>query len=135
MSNVIDGKQVAADTRASVAAAVSTLGFTPTLAVVLVGDDPASQVYVRNKIKFTEETGMRSVEHRLSAESTETEVVEIVRALNADTDVDGILVHANVLRTKLHSHDCSFPHRTPACCLPQCGYSCRGCRATSDGTR
>lgn len=92
MSNVIDGKQVAADTRASVAAAVSTLGFTPTLAVVLVGDDPASQVYVRNKIKFTEETGMRSVEHRLSAESTETEVVEIVRALNADTDVDGILV-------------------------------------------
>jgi len=65
---------------------------TPTLAVVLVGDDPASQVYVRNKIKFTEETGMRSVEHRLSAESTETEVVEIVRALNADTDVDGILV-------------------------------------------
>jgi len=91
MSNVIDGKQVAADTRASVAAAVSTLGFTPTLAVVLVGDDPASQVYVRNKIKFTEETGMRSVEHRLSAESTETEVVEIVRALNADTDALGDL--------------------------------------------
>lgn len=92
MSNIIDGKLVAADTRASVAAAVSTLGFTPTLAVVLVGDDPASQVYVRNKIKFTEEAGMRSVEHRLPATSTEAEVVEIVRALNADTDVDGILV-------------------------------------------
>ena len=92
MSNIIDGKQVAADTRASVAAAVSTLDFTPTLAVVLVGDDPASQVYVRNKIKFTEEAGMRSVEHRLPATSTESEVVEIVRALNADPDIDGILV-------------------------------------------
>jgi methylenetetrahydrofolate dehydrogenase (NADP+)/methenyltetrahydrofolate cyclohydrolase len=92
MSNIIDGKQVAADTRASVAAAVSTLNFTPTLAVVLVGDDPASQVYVRNKIKFTEEAGMRSVEHRLSAKATEAEVVQIVRNLNADPDVDGILV-------------------------------------------
>jgi len=92
MSNIIDGKQVAADTRAGVAAAVSTLDFTPTLAVVLVGDDPASQVYVRNKIKFTEEAGMRSVEHRLPATSTEAEVVEIVRSLNADPDVDGILV-------------------------------------------
>lgn len=92
MSNIIDGKQVAADTRASVAAAVATLDFTPTLAVVLVGDDPASQVYVRNKIKFTEEAGMRSVEHRLPATSTESEVVEIVRALNADPDIDGILV-------------------------------------------
>lgn len=92
MSNIIDGKQVAADTRANVAAAVSALDFTPTLAVVLVGDDPASQVYVRNKIKFTEEAGMRSVEHRLPATSTEAEVVEIVRTLNADPDVDGILV-------------------------------------------
>lgn len=92
MSNIIDGKHVAADTRASVAAAVSTLDFTPTLAVVLVGDDPASQVYVRNKIKFTEEAGMRSVEHRLPATSTEGEVVEIVRVLNADPDVDGILI-------------------------------------------
>lgn len=92
MSNIIDGKHVAADTRASVAAAVATLDFTPTLAVVLVGDDPASQVYVRNKIKFTEEAGMRSVEHRLPATSTESEVVEIVRALNADPDIDGILV-------------------------------------------
>lgn len=92
MTNVIDGKQVAADTRANVAAAVATLDITPTLAVVLVGDDPASQVYVRNKIKFTEEAGMRSLEHRLPESSTEAEVVEIVRALNADADVDGILV-------------------------------------------
>ena len=92
MKNVIDGKQVAAETRASVAAAVSTLDFTPTLAVVLVGDDPASQVYVRNKIKFTEEAGMRSLEHRLPDTTSQAEVVDIVRALNADADVDGILV-------------------------------------------
>ncbi len=92
MSNVIDGKLVAAETRASVAAAVATLDITPTLAVVLVGDDPASQVYVRNKIKFTEEAGMRSLEHRLADTVTQAEVVEIVRALNADADVDGILV-------------------------------------------
>lgn len=92
MTNIIDGKQVAADTRASVAAAVSTLDFKPTLAVVLVGDDPASQVYVRNKIKFTEQAGMRSLEHRLADSVTENEVVEIVRTLNADPDVDGILV-------------------------------------------
>jgi len=92
MENKIDGKAVAAQTRASVAAAVSTLNVTPTLAVVLVGDDPASHVYVRNKIKFTEEAGMRSLEHRLPDTATQDEVVEIVRALNADSDVDGILV-------------------------------------------
>lgn len=92
MSNVIDGKQVAADTRANVAAAVSSLDFAPTLAVVLVGDDPASQVYVRNKIKFTEAAGMRSLEHRLPDTATQAEVIDIVRALNADSEVDGILV-------------------------------------------
>lgn len=92
MDNKIDGKAVAAETRANVAKAVAALTITPTLAVVLVGDDPASHVYVRNKIKFTEEAGMRSVEHRLAENATQDEVVEIVRALNADTDVDGILV-------------------------------------------
>ena len=92
MNNVIDGKQIAAETRESVAAAVSGLDIVPTLAVVLVGDDPASHVYVRNKIKFTEETGMRSLEHRLPDTTTQAEVVDIVRALNADADVDGILV-------------------------------------------
>ena len=92
MDNKIDGKAVAAQTRARVAAAVSNLDVIPTLAVVLVGDDPASHVYVRNKIKFTEEAGMRSLEHRLPATASQAEVVKIVRALNADPDVDGILV-------------------------------------------
>jgi methylenetetrahydrofolate dehydrogenase (NADP+)/methenyltetrahydrofolate cyclohydrolase len=92
MDNKIDGKAVAAVTRSQVAEAVKTLGMTPTLAVVLVGDDPASQVYVRNKIKFTEEAGMRSLEHRLPDTSSQADVVDIVRALNADAEVDGILV-------------------------------------------
>ena len=89
---LIDGKAVAAKTRDTVAAAVSQLSVQPTLAVVLVGDDPASHVYVRNKIKFTEETGMRSLEHKLPASASQAEVLDIVRALNADNDVDGILV-------------------------------------------
>jgi len=92
MNNVIDGKQVAAETRAGVAAAVAALDIIPTLAVVLVGDDPASHVYVRNKIKFTEEAGMRSLEHRLPDSATQAEVVDIVRTLNDDAEVDGILV-------------------------------------------
>ena len=92
MNNVIDGKQVAAETRAGVAAAVAALDIIPTLAVVLVGDDPASHVYVRNKIKFTEEAGMRSLEHRLPDTATQAEVLEIVRTLNDDAEVDGILV-------------------------------------------
>jgi len=90
--NLIDGKQIAARLRDDVAVAVKDLSITPTLAVVLVGDDPASHVYVRNKIKFTRETGMKSVERRLPADASEDAVVETVRALNADPDVDGILV-------------------------------------------
>jgi methylenetetrahydrofolate dehydrogenase (NADP+)/methenyltetrahydrofolate cyclohydrolase len=91
-ANIIDGKQVAAKLRATVGIAVGQLSITPTLAVVLVGDDPASQVYVRNKIKFTKEAGMRSLERRLPSDVSEAEVVAAVRALNADPDVDGILV-------------------------------------------
>ena len=92
MSQMIDGKAQAQALRAQVGQAVSALPGAPCLAVVLVGDDPASRVYVKNKIKFTKEAGMRSVEHRLSARTTEAELVDRVRALNADEDVDGILV-------------------------------------------
>lgn len=91
-SNVIDGKAVAARVREDVRVAVNALPGQPTLAVVLVGDDPASHVYVRNKIKFTEECGMRSVEHRLPSDVSENVVIETVRKLNADAEVDGILV-------------------------------------------
>jgi methylenetetrahydrofolate dehydrogenase (NADP+) / methenyltetrahydrofolate cyclohydrolase len=64
----------------------------PGLAVVLAGEDPASQVYVRSKLKFARELGFHSVEHRLSAGASEAELLDIIAALNADSAVDGILV-------------------------------------------
>ncbi|MCK6441626.1 bifunctional methylenetetrahydrofolate dehydrogenase/methenyltetrahydrofolate cyclohydrolase FolD [Elstera cyanobacteriorum] len=88
----IDGKVFAAGLRARLAAEIPSLGFQPGLAVVLVGEDPASQVYVRNKAQQTVEVGMRSFEHKLPAETTEAEVLALVARLNADPAVDGILV-------------------------------------------
>lgn len=92
----IDGKAYAASLRSKVSEAVTELqsrhNYQPTLAVVLVGDDPASHVYVRNKIKFTIETGMRSVEHRCDANISEADLIALVQKLNAAPDVDGILV-------------------------------------------
>lgn len=91
-ARVIDGKAIAADLRAKVGAAVSSLQGQPTLAVVIVGDDPASHVYVRSKVKETQAAGMRSLHIELPADVAEAEVVARVKALSADPDVDGILV-------------------------------------------
>lgn len=95
-ASLIDGKARAARLRASVAQAVTGLkaapGITPGLAVVLVGDDPASRVYVANKVRQTEECGMRSIEHRLPANTSQDELMALVASLNADPQVDGILV-------------------------------------------
>ncbi len=92
----IDGKAAAAELRASVGERVAELktrhGFTPGLAVVLVGEDPASQVYVRSKGQATRAAGMESFEHLMPASATEAEVLARVEALNADDAVDGILV-------------------------------------------
>ena len=92
----IDGKAVAARLRERIGGLVSQLrekhNVQPGLAVVLVGEDPASQVYVRNKVRQTEEVGMRSLEFRLSADTSEEVLLEKVRELNADDEVDGILV-------------------------------------------
>ncbi|MDB5511017.1 MAG: bifunctional methylenetetrahydrofolate dehydrogenase/methenyltetrahydrofolate cyclohydrolase FolD [Enterovirga sp.] len=71
---------------------LSALGTTPGLAVVLVGDDPASRVYVRNKSARTVEAGMRSFDHRLPDDVSEAELLDVIRMLNADEAVDGILV-------------------------------------------
>ena len=92
MADIIDGKEFATRLRAAIAAEVATLSFQPGLAVVLVGDDPASKVYVSNKAKQTVEVGMRSFEHRLPAATTQEELLALVRALNADQAVHGILV-------------------------------------------
>jgi methylenetetrahydrofolate dehydrogenase (NADP+) / methenyltetrahydrofolate cyclohydrolase len=88
----IDGTAVAADVRTAVAAAVSALPGQPCLAVVLVGEDPASEVYVRNKVKMTEAAGMVSIHHRLPASATQGEVEALIDSLNSDPEVDGILL-------------------------------------------
>lgn len=89
---LIDGKAFAEGLRARIAGAVATLPEPPGLAVVLVGEDPASQVYVRNKARQTGEAGMRSFEHRLPVTTSQGELLALVARLNADPSVDGILV-------------------------------------------
>ena len=96
MARLIDGNVLAAALRAQVAAAVTLLrerhGVVPGLAVVLVGDDPASQVYTRNKTRACDETGIASFEHRLPADCGMSALIELIGALNAADRVDGILV-------------------------------------------
>ena len=95
-AKLIDGKAFAEGLRARVAVQVSKLvaehGITPGLAVVLVGEDPASQVYVRNKGKQTLEAGMASFEHKLPIETSEADLLKLVEELNNDDAVNGILV-------------------------------------------
>lgn len=91
-AQVISGKAVAADVRAKVKTAVDALPGQPTLAVVLVGEDPASQVYVRSKVRLTEEVGMRSLHHQLPETASQAEVETLIADLNADPEVDGILL-------------------------------------------
>ena len=95
-ASIIDGKSIAADLRAQIARGVADLtqshGIVPGLTVVLVGDDPASHVYVRNKVRQTAECGMMSNEIRLPASTSEAELLAVVARLNADRSVHGILV-------------------------------------------
>jgi methylenetetrahydrofolate dehydrogenase (NADP+)/methenyltetrahydrofolate cyclohydrolase len=95
-AKIIDGKALAAEVRGKVAEeakrVTTKLGRTPGLAVVLVGENPASQVYVRSKSRATVEAGMKSFEHKLTTEASESELLALVNQLNADTAVDGILV-------------------------------------------
>jgi len=93
---VIDGKAFAEKIRAKVGAGVTAMvaarGVTPGLAVVLVGENPASQIYVRNKNRQTREAGMNSYEHTLPADTPQDAVLALIARLNADPDVHGILV-------------------------------------------
>jgi methylenetetrahydrofolate dehydrogenase (NADP+) / methenyltetrahydrofolate cyclohydrolase len=95
-ATIIDGKAIAAALRGQVAAEVEALkrerGVTPGLAAVLVGEDPASQVYVRTKAKATREVGMLSFEHKLPADTTEAALLALIGELNRRGDVHGILV-------------------------------------------
>jgi methylenetetrahydrofolate dehydrogenase (NADP+) / methenyltetrahydrofolate cyclohydrolase len=95
-ARIIDGKAIAADLRARVASEVSRVkrehGLTPGLAVVLVGNDPASEVYVRSKHRETQAAGMASFEHKLSADVSQDELLALIAKLNRDPSVHGILV-------------------------------------------
>jgi methylenetetrahydrofolate dehydrogenase (NADP+) / methenyltetrahydrofolate cyclohydrolase len=91
-ATIIDGTKIAQALREDVARAVSGLPFNPALAVVLVGEDAASQVYVRSKIKATEAAGMVSIHHHLPAHARQSDVEELIRTLNKDPSVDGILL-------------------------------------------
>jgi methylenetetrahydrofolate dehydrogenase (NADP+) / methenyltetrahydrofolate cyclohydrolase len=95
-ASIIDGKAIAAQVRSEVAAKVaqrvSRGRSAPGLAVVLVGSDPASEVYVRNKARSTREVGMVSIEHRLPAETSEADLLALIGGLNRRPDVHGILV-------------------------------------------
>jgi methylenetetrahydrofolate dehydrogenase (NADP+)/methenyltetrahydrofolate cyclohydrolase len=95
-ASIIDGKAVASRVRADVAARVADRVAhgrpAPGLAVVLIGEDPASQVYVRNKARSTREVGMVSIEHKLAASTGEAELLALIAELNGRPDVNGILV-------------------------------------------
>jgi methylenetetrahydrofolate dehydrogenase (NADP+)/methenyltetrahydrofolate cyclohydrolase len=95
-ATLIDGKAFSAKVRAQVADHVARLkadhGISPGLAVVLVGEDPASQVYVRSKGKQTVEAGMKSVEHKLDADTSEADLLAVIDRLNTDPEIHGILV-------------------------------------------
>jgi len=95
-ANIIDGKAIAAEIRAAVAAGVGELdrthGFVPGLAVVLVGDDPASHIYVRNKSRQSAEVGMRAFDHILEAATPQAGLLGLIDRLNGDAAVHGILV-------------------------------------------
>ncbi len=94
-ARLIDGKAHAEGLRARIRGAVADLareGVVPGLAVVLVGEDPASRIYVRNKMRQTVEAGMRSFDHVLPASTSQAELLSLVRTLNTDPAVDGILV-------------------------------------------
>lgn len=95
-AKIISGKEIAAQVRAELKSEIQELkeatGTTPGLTVVLVGENPASLVYVRNKIKACEEVGIKSVQHKLPETTTHAELLALIRELNASKEVHGILV-------------------------------------------
>lgn len=92
MAHIIDGKALSNTLKEELTQQVSEMDHKPGLAVILVGEDPASKVYVNNKIKACEKTGIRSIEHRLPVDTTDQVIEELINSLNEDSDVDGILL-------------------------------------------
>ncbi len=96
MTIIIDGKTIASQLRTELTEKVKNMSVKPGLAVVLVGSDPASDVYVRNKAKSTKEVGMNSFEYRLDASTSEADLITLIQDLNNKEDVHGILVQSPV---------------------------------------
>jgi len=100
VSKIIDGKQFADDLCEKLKTEVATLqkqyNLSPCIAVVLVGEDPASQVYVRNKVRRCEQLGIKSIEHRLSPDTSEADLLALIDELNNDSAIHGILVQLPV---------------------------------------
>ena len=119
-ATILDGKLVAAAVKAEIAAAVEGLGYTPGLATVLVGDDPASHSYVRGKRADAAEVGIRSVHHELAADVTQAELEDLVETLNSDESVDGILVQLPFQEPSMRSAPWrgSRRPRTSTGCIP-----------------
>jgi len=92
MGRVLDGKTVAQAVKDEVAEAVTTVGYVPGLATVLVGDDPASHTYVRGKRRDAGQVGIKSIHHELTASISQDGLISLIESLNDDDDVDGILV-------------------------------------------
>lgn len=95
MAKIINGKEISTNLRAQLKEEVANLseqGISPSLAVIIVGENPASKVYVRNKKKACEEIGIRSFEFALPTETTETDLLSLIDELNARSDINGILV-------------------------------------------
>lgn len=92
MAHIIDGKSISNTLKDDLALRVGEMDQKPGLAVILVGEDPASKVYVRNKIKACEKIGIRSIEHRLPTDTTDQVIEDLINTLNKDNDVDGILL-------------------------------------------
>lgn len=91
-ANILDGKAIAAELRLQVAAEVATMPSPPALAVILVGNDPASEVYIKNKMLACDDVGMQSISYRLDETISEAELLALIAELNEDQQVDGILV-------------------------------------------
>jgi len=89
---ILDGKACAERLKTRVAAAITARGSAPGLAVILVGDDPASEIYVKHKRKACDLVGIRSVQHKLSADTRQEELLKLIDRLNADASINGILV-------------------------------------------
>lgn len=98
-AKIIDGKAVAERLRETIAqdaARLASAGHMPGLAVIMVGDNPASDVYVRNKVNACKKTGINSVEHRLPASATQDDIADLIKNLNQDKDIHGILLQLPV---------------------------------------